>query len=146
MKNVNIIGIRWKISFFRGGCMKKKQFWGVNHLKRVAWIVWKKKGWCFWGGLRPNAHYELEEPSYWHKYPKQTTLQHSNINNNINYNWHIVSTYLKKKLSEVPNPENSKSLKLWSEKAIQGYHYLWVIECDDNHIRRMTKFWNCGVQ
>ena len=133
----------------------KKQFFfvgsGVNCLKSGAWIVKRGLGkierlMFLRGGWDPNAHYELEEPSYWHKYPKQTTLQHSNINNNINYNWHIVSTYLKKKLSEVPNPENSKSLKLWSEKAIQGYHYLWVIECDDNHIRRMTKFWNCGVQ
>ena len=61
------------------------------------------------GGWDPNAHYELEEPSYWHKYSKQITLQHSIITNNINYNWRIVSTYLKKKekKSGITNPKNS---------------------------------------
>ena len=94
----------WKINFFWRGRM-------VNLLKRSTWIVCeikrgpgkkeKKKGWCFWGwevgrSWDPNAQYELEEPSYWHKYPKQITLEHRIITNNINYNWHIVSTYLKK--------------------------------------------------
>ena len=71
--------------------------------------AWKKKeGVMFFrgGGWDPNVHYELEEPFYWHKYP----------NNDINYNWHIVS---KKKKSGISNPKNSnyqigKSLKLWS--------------------------------
>ena len=68
-------GGAWKI-FFRGG--------GVNCLKRGAWIVCRFKkglgkrrgrvfevGRSFWN---PNAHYELEESSYWHKYPKQIPL------------------------------------------------------------------------
>ena len=55
----------------------------VNRLKRGAWIVCrfkrdlgKRRGRVFevWRGWDPNAHYELEEPSYWHKYPKQITL------------------------------------------------------------------------
>ena len=58
-------------------------------------------------GWDPNAHYELEEPSYWHKYSKQITLKHTNINNNSNYNWHIVSTYLKDKLRGITNPKYS---------------------------------------
>ena len=117
MKNFNVIGVHWKIRFFwvGGGEWKKKQCLGVNRLKRVAWIVCrfkrrlgKKEGVMFLrgGGWDPNVHYELEEPFYWNKYP----------NNNINYNWHIVS---KKKKSGIPNPKNSnyqigKSLKLWS--------------------------------
>ena len=38
----------------------------------------KRRGWCFWGGWDPKARYELEEPSYWHKYPKQITLCDNN--------------------------------------------------------------------
>ena len=68
-------------------------------------------------------HTELEELSYWHKYPKQITLQHSIITNNINYNWHIVS---------------QKSQKKKVKKK--------VIEFDDNHVGGIAKFWNCGVQ
>ena len=39
-------------------------------------------------------------------------MWHSNITNNSNYNWRIVSTYLKKKkkekkLSGITNPKNS---------------------------------------
>ena len=66
IKIVNIMGVHWKTC-----------------LKRGAWIVWrfkriigKRKGHVFevGRGWDPNAHYELEQPSYWHKYPKQITL------------------------------------------------------------------------
>ena len=117
MKNFNIIGVHWKIRFFwvGGGEWKKKQCLGVNRLKRVAWIVCrfkrrlgKKEGVMFLrrGGWDPNVHYELEEPFYWNKYP----------NNNINYNWHIVSK--KKKV---------------------GFLTLKI------PIIRLVKVWNCGV-
>ena len=86
------MGVHWKIRFLER--VHKKQFFigvgaGVDCLKRGAWIVCrfkrglgkkeKKKGWCLWGGRGwqgwdPNAHYELEEPSDWQKYPKQKTL------------------------------------------------------------------------
>ena len=87
IKNFDIMGVHLKIRI-HSPCMKK-QFFGLNRLKRGAWIVCrfkrglgkkeKKKGWCLWGGRGwqgwdPNAHYELEEPSYWQKYPKQKTL------------------------------------------------------------------------
>ena len=71
------------------------------------------KGWDL------NAHYELEEPSYWHKYPKQITLQHCIITNNINYNWHIVSQ------------KSQKIVGLLTPKI---------------PIRRLVKVWNCGVR
>ena len=113
MKNFNIIGVHWKILFFRG-CMKKATFGGASpkkggldslHFKRR---LDKKEGVMFLRGEGETPmHTELEEPSYWHKYPKQITLSHSN-NNNINHNWHIVSTYLKKKKKKkkkrIPNP------------------------------------------
>ena len=73
------------------------------------------------GSWDPNAHYELEEPSYWHKYPKQITLSHS-ITNNINYNWHVVSQKSPKKKKKVG---------------------LLPLEIP---ISRLVKVWNCGVR
>ena len=81
--NDNIMRVHWKIrSFFGGGAdVHEKVFlggWrGVNRLKSGAWIVCrfkrglgKRRGHVFevGRGWDPNAHYELEEPSYWHKY------------------------------------------------------------------------------
>ena len=67
------------------------------------------------GGWDPNAHNELEEPSYWHKYSKQITLQHSIITNNINYNWHIVSQKFEKKVGLLtPKIPISRLVKVWN--------------------------------
>ena len=92
MKNVNIMGVHSKIRiFFLGsGSAWKKFFFGggggggrVESPKKVAWIVCrfqrgfgKGRGYVFEveRGWDLNAHYELEEPSYWHKYLKQITL------------------------------------------------------------------------
>ena len=46
----------WAVCRFKKGLAKNKK------LMSLKW------------GSNPNAHYELEEPSYWHKYPKQITL------------------------------------------------------------------------
>ena len=82
-KNVNIMGVHWKIPiffFWEGGgwIALKSGAWIVCRLNRGLGKKEKRKGLCFWGGREggwdPNAHYELEEPSYWHKYPKQITL------------------------------------------------------------------------
>ena len=128
MKNFNIIGVHWKILFFRG-CMKKATFGGASpkkggldslHFKRR---LDKKEGVMFLRGEGETPmHTELEEPSYWHKYPKQITLSHSVTNNNINYSWNIVPTYLKKKKKKV-----------------------WLLT-PKIPISRLTKVWNCGVK
>ena len=63
MKNVNILGVHWKI-WLLGGVMKN-QYIGGDCLKMRAWTVcWfkggfaRKRGWCFWGGgWYTNAHY-----------------------------------------------------------------------------------------
>ena len=72
--------------------------WIVSRFKRG---LGKRRGYVFEveRGWDPNAHYELEQPSYWHKYPKQITLQHSVITNitNINYNWHVSQKSQKQK-------------------------------------------------
>ena len=93
--------ILWGVFFGgRGACMKKKCFCrggsGLNCLNIVCRFkreFGKRRGHVFevWRGWDPYGHYELEEPSYLHKYPKQITLQHSIITNNINYDWHRVS-------------------------------------------------------
>ena len=84
-KKVDKYSISWETWFFF--------FFLVNHLKRGAWIVCRfKRGlgkrrrhvFELRSGWDPNVCYELEEPSYWHKYPKQITLYHSIITNNIN--------------------------------------------------------------
>ena len=87
MKKFNV-RVNWKNWFLGGGgvvCMKNQHI-GVNCLKKVAWIVCifkrelgKKEGVMFLrGDWDPKACYELEEPSYWHKYPKQITLCDNN--------------------------------------------------------------------
>ena len=64
MKKFDIIGVHWKIRFLGGAW--KKQFLGVNRLKRAAWIVCrfkrelgKKEKVMFLrgeeGGLRPQC-------------------------------------------------------------------------------------------
>ena len=84
------MGVHWKIRFLER--VHKKQFFigvgaGVDCLKRGAWIVCrfkrglgKKEGVVFLrggereGGWDPDAHYELDESSYRHKYPNQMAL------------------------------------------------------------------------
>ena len=80
IKNFNVMGVHWKIQFLGGEVHVKTFFFflrgGVNRLKRWALIVCrfkrglgkkeKKEEMMFlrWGLETPNAHYELEEPSY----------------------------------------------------------------------------------
>ena len=109
--------VHWKIHFWGGlgecgvcGCMKNSFLGGGSRVESP-----KKGGldslqisegtWQVGRGWDPSAHYELEEPSYWHKYPNQMTLYHSIITNTINYNWLIVSSYFKKKLSGITNSQ-----------------------------------------
>ena len=62
MKNVNNMGVHWKI-WFLGGCMKNQYIGGVNCLKREAWIVCrfkrglgKKEGMMFLKGVETLVH------------------------------------------------------------------------------------------
>ena len=82
-KKFNNMGVHWKIQGFFGGLHKKKFLGeGMNCLKKGAWIVCrfksgigKKRGHVLrWGGADTLMHTDLEESSYWDKYPKQMTL------------------------------------------------------------------------
>ena len=80
------MGVHWNIRFLsrggKGGGAWKTNILEAKCLKRRAWIVCrfksgfgKKEGVdVFEVGWDPNAHCELEKPSYWHKYPRQITL------------------------------------------------------------------------
>ena len=80
MKNFNILGVHWKI-WFLGGCMKNQYIGGEMPKKgvleglQIRGALAKKMELMFlrWS-WDPDAHYELEEPSYWHKYPKQINI------------------------------------------------------------------------
>ena len=84
---------------------------------------------------------------------------HSNIANNSNYNWHIISTFVKV----------NKLISKWINKLIKWYYQfkknpLWrvgkgLILCSektidkaynavgyDNHVGGIVKLWNCGVR
>ena len=108
MKSFNIMGVHSKIRFLGGGggAWKNNCFF----FERGWWFFfskWKKRRGDIFevrgGGVRSQCtleNYELEEPPYWHisKANNIVTQYYSIITNNINYNWHIVSTYLKKKV------------------------------------------------
>ena len=114
MKSFNIIGVHSKIRFLgEGGAWKNNCFfWGAWWFFFSKWK--KRRGDVFevrGGRVRSQCtleSYELKEPSYWHisKANNIVTQYYSIITNNVNYNWHIVSTYLKKKVelltSKVP--------------------------------------------
>ena len=67
MKNVNILGVHWKIWFSGGGGFTKNQYrGGEDCLKKGALIVcqfkegggaWQERGgWCFWGYEFPKVN------------------------------------------------------------------------------------------
>ena len=84
----NDMGVHWKIKKFQyyGSSLKDPIFTGGEVHQKIFFLGGaaggrldkkeKNKEWCFWGWEveTPNVHYESEEPSYWHKYPKQLTL------------------------------------------------------------------------
>ena len=81
VKNFNM-GVHWKMQFLGEGCMKN-QYIGVEMSKKGVLesfvdlrggLAKKKRLMILRWSWDPSAHYELEEPSYWHKYPKQITL------------------------------------------------------------------------
>ena len=77
-------GGAWMFLFREGGAWIFLGGWGDELPKKGgAWIVCrfnrglgKRRGYEFevGEGWDPNAHYESEKPSYWHKYPKQITF------------------------------------------------------------------------
>ena len=72
IKKFNIMRVHWKIRFLGGGVGWGGAGGGVGRgVKGVGdGEAVFEVGRCW----DTNAHYELEEPSYWHKYPKQITL------------------------------------------------------------------------